>query len=300
VLGDLIETPWYVRLVGDASQAYEPEDVNSFVREVVYLRKAGEGDPPDTFVIFDDVDATAPSRMDWHLHTYGKMAVDGNRVTIVQDDAAADVTVVAPEDFAHEVLEKSLEEAGGPKPFEGAEGVTFLKLRPVEPVERGYFLSVIMPRLASESPSGTVTGVRGVNTLGARVVNGAVEDLVLFALDEPEMAADGIAAVGRSCTVRRSDGRITAAALQNGQRLSVEDTVLFQTDGCGHVVMTIGEDAVEAKLDLYDGTEMRLHAAEQPTRVLVNGKEEAFEYEAESRCVRLGRRRVQEVQILFG
>ncbi|MDP6776879.1 MAG: heparinase II/III family protein, partial [Candidatus Latescibacteria bacterium] len=94
VVSDLIDSPWYTRFVGDASQAYEPEDVNSFVREVVHLKGGEGGDPPDAFVLFDEVDATGPHQMDWHLHTYGEMSVSGNTVTVVQDEAAADVSVV--------------------------------------------------------------------------------------------------------------------------------------------------------------------------------------------------------------
>jgi hypothetical protein len=68
VIGDLIDTPWYARMVGDASMAYEPDNLTSFVREVMYLRHAGADTPPDYFVLFDDVDATGPSRYDWLLH----------------------------------------------------------------------------------------------------------------------------------------------------------------------------------------------------------------------------------------
>ena len=300
VIADLIDGPWYTRLVGDASLSYEPADVRSFVREVVYLKGGDGGRPQDTFVLFDEVDATRPCRMDWHLHTYGQMAVSGDTVTVVQDDAAADVTVVAPEAFDHGIHKKTLEEAGGPSPFDGAEGVTYIKLRPKEPVALGRFLTVLTPRRASEAQANQVNRVNGPNTLGVRISAGDVEDLVLFGLDEPEVDAEGIQGVGRTCTVRRRNGRILGAALQNGQRLSVDGTVVFEADGSGNAVVTFGEETVDVVLDLYDGTGFSVHAPRKPKRVLLDGREsKAFEYRPDTQCVYFDRRRFREVRIVL-
>jgi len=56
VVAGLVSTSWYARLINDASLAYEPSDVNSCVREAMYLRRAKDSDPPGYFVLFDDVD----------------------------------------------------------------------------------------------------------------------------------------------------------------------------------------------------------------------------------------------------
>ncbi len=299
VVAGPFETPWHARLVGDASLAYEQDDVSSFVREVIYLRRTDESAPSDYFLLFDDVDARAPARMDWLLHTYGELAVHQNCITVTQDDAAADITLLAPEAFECEVHEKPIEETGAPRPFEGAEKVRFLKLRPSEPVQRGYFLSVLAPRPASTLPSNVVTAVRGPNTLGARILHGAVEDLALFAQDPPEMDASGVSAVGRSCLVRRVNGRIADVALHNGQRLSADGDLMFETNSSGHAALTIADAEVTARLDIYDGTKLALFAPRRPVSVLADGQEQAFDHDPESRCVRFPCRRVREVRVLF-
>ena len=299
VIGDMIDSPWYTRLVGDASLAYEQDDVKSFVREVMYLRKAAPSDPSDYFVMFDDVNATAPSQIDWLLHTYGTIGVSGDTITVTQDDAAVDVSMVAPEGFVSETFEKTLDDAGVPKPFDSAEAVRYIKVRPAAPVSRARFLSVLSPRLAS-TPSGVeITPIRLPNLLGATIVSGETQDLALFALDQPAMAADGVEAVGRSCFVRRSGGRVTAAALHNGQRISADGVLLFETNSAGHAVLTFSQNLVTAKLNIYDNVTLRIHVPQRPAKVLVNGEERPFEYEPDSQCVKIEGGDLHELRIPF-
>jgi hypothetical protein len=299
IVDGLVEAPWYARVVGDASLAYDQDDVNSYVREVLYLRQADEADPPDYFVMFDDVDAAAPARMDWLLHTYGDLSVEKNRITITQDQAAVDVTMVAPERFAHEIDRKTLEEVQAPKPFEGAEAITYIKLRPVEPLQQDFFLSVMVPRRSSASSGVTVSGLREPNVLGALVVSGAAEDVSLFALDAPEISAAGVEATGRTCFVRRAGGEVQKVVLHNGQRISADGALLFETSSSGNVVLTFGKGSIEAKTALYNNVMMRIHSPKRPAKVLVNGEERDFEYEADGRCVRLDYEDVREVTIIL-
>ncbi len=299
VIGDMIDSPWYTRLVGDASLAYEQDDVKSFVREVMYLRKAAPSDPADYFVMFDDVDATAPSRIDWLLHTYGSIGVSGDTITITQGDAAVEVKMVAPEGFASETFEKTLEDAGVPKPFGSAEAVRYIKVRPAEPVSRGRFLSVLSPRLASALSGAEITPLRLPNLLGAAIVSGGTNDLALFALGQPQMSANGVEAVGRSCFVRRAGGQVTAAALHNGQRISADGVLLFETNSAGHAVLTFSQNLVTAKLSIYDNVTLRIHVPQRPAKVLANGEERPFEYEPDSQCVKIEGGALHEVRIPF-
>ncbi len=299
VIGDLLDAGWYARLMGDASLAYHQGDVRSFVREVMYLRHAAEGDPPDYFVVFDDVDATHPARLDWLLHTYGDLVASGDTITIAQDGAAVDVTMVAPSRLQYEIASKTLEEARSPKPFEGAERMKYVKVSPSDPVQRGHFLAVLAPRRASDAPSVAVQRIETPGLLGAVVSSGSVRDCALFALDAPHIRADGTEAIGRSCLVRRTDGRVTAAALQGGQRLSADGALLFETDGCGHLALAFTEEAVDATLDLYDAHWVRLRCAKPPRLVLVNGQEGEFKYEADRDSVRLDGYDIGEVRVLF-
>jgi hypothetical protein len=302
VVSDLVEAPWYARVLGDASLAYDQDDVRSFIREVMYLRQTGEQDPPDYFVLFDDADATAPSALDWMLHTYGEIKVDGDRVTITQDEVAADVTMVAPQKFTYETLERPLEDSGSESPFEGATSLRFIKLRPAEPAQRSYFLSVIAPRDTSVAPDDNlaVSAVRGDNTLGAKAVRGDIEDVALFALDQPQINGAGITSVGRTCFVRRANGKVAGMTLHDGESVSADGAILFETDSGSDAVITFGEKSIDAQLSIYDCRYVRLHADRKPTKVLVNGREREFEYEPDSQTVRVtGNLQTAEVKVLF-
>jgi hypothetical protein len=307
IVADLVDTPWYARMVGDASLAYERDNLTSFVREVMYLRASsaraglrhvGETTPPDYFVMFDDIETPAPSRVDWLLHTYGNVASAGNTLTITQNDAAVDVTLIAPERFSSEVKETKLADIQVPEPFDGASAVKTIKLTPPEDGSRTFFLSVLGPRAVSAAPL-AVTPVRAANVLGAEIASADSHDLALFALDEPSIRAKDVEAVGRSCFVRTSGGRVRAAVLHKGQRLSVGGVLLFETNSAGHAALTFGDDGVEAKLDVYDSNQVRIHVDRAPARVLVNGKERPFEYEADARCIKSSYFATREVRVIY-
>ncbi len=87
--------------------------------------------------------------------------------------------------------------------------------------------------------------------------------------------------------------------LHNGQRISAGGALLFETDSAGHAVLTFGDDGVEAKLDVYDGVKLRIHVDRAPTKVLVNGEEQPFTYEAEASCVSLDCYRARQVRIQY-
>jgi hypothetical protein len=278
--------------------------------------------------MLDDVEAPstslgagpAASRIDWLLHTYGDAKLSGNTLTVTQDQAAVDLTLLSPEKFAWEVNEKSFEETDVPRPFDQAKSIKTIKFRPrPRPVADGsapghplasrvFYLSVLVPRPSSDPAPATVTPVRQPNVLGAEVTSGATKDLALFALDAPEMSANGVEAVGRTCFVRTSGGRLLAAALHKGQRLSVGGVLVFETNSyggrrhaapAGHAVISFGDDGVEARLDVYDSNQVRIHVDRAPARVLVDGKERPFEYEEESRCVKLRYFNVHGVSIRY-
>jgi hypothetical protein len=284
MVGGDVATSWYTRLVGDASLAYEPSDVRSFVREVMYLRHAEATDPADYFVMFDDVTATHSVRMDWMLHTYGDITTSGRTFTIAQDDAAVDVTMAAPEEFVVENHEKSLEEIKAPKPFDAASAFRYIKLRPTQPSDHEHFVSVLAPRLASSPSSVSVTPIRLPGLLGATIDSGGTQDVALFALDQPQITAAGVEATGRSCFVRRSGGQVAAAALHRGMRLVVDGVLLLENGSIGNAALRFTETVVTGKVDLYDGVPVRVHVSRRPTQVLIDGEEHPFEYDPERQC----------------
>ena len=222
VLGGWLESPW-VRAAGRRRlDDVRSADVKSFVREVLCLRQTGLGQPSDYYLVFDDVVATKPLPMDWHLHTFGRMTLTGSRVEIVQDSAAADVTVLAPEQFDARVLSKSFDETGIRKPFETATADTFLKLRPAQPSARAAFLAAIDVRPAARERVGQATAIRLENGVGVRRLEGDYRDVVLFAIEQPELEADGVSLTGRTCFVRRGPQGITAVAIHGGSKLAVD------------------------------------------------------------------------------
>ena len=299
IVAGLVDAPWYARVVGDASLAYEKDNLSSFVREVMYLRHASADAPPDYFVMLDDIESPAPSRTDWLLHTYGDASFSGNTLTVTQNEAAVDLTLVSPEKLTHEVSEKNLRDIQVPTPFEGASTVKTIKLHTPDPASRAFYLSVLVPRPSSDPAPATVTPVRQPNVLGAEVTSGATKDLALFALDAPEMSANGVEAVGRTCFVRTSGGRVRGAVIHNGQRLSAGGMLLFETTSAGQAVVTFGDDGVEAKLDMYDSDQVRLHVDRAPAKVVIDGKERAFEYDQATKCVTLKYYGIHEVDIRY-
>jgi hypothetical protein len=299
IVAGLVNAPWYARIVGDASLAYEKDNLTSFVRETMYLRHADAAAPPDYFVMLDDIETPKPSQIDWLLHTYGDAKFASNVLTVTQDDAAVDVTLISPEKLSFEVSEKNLEEIQTPKPFDSVETVKILKFRPAEQASRTFFLSVLSPRAASAAPPLTVTPVRQPNVLGAEIASGGTRDLALFALDAPSISANGVEVVGRSCFVRTAGGRVQGAVLHSGQRLSKDGALLFETNSCGQALITFGDDAVDVKLDLYDNDELRVHVDRTPKKVIVDGKERAFEYENEKQCVRVNAWGIHTVRVEY-
>ncbi len=296
VVDDLMDAGWYARVIADGSLAYDPEDVNGFVREVLYLRHLGGGSPTDYLVMFDDVDATGPMPMDWLLHTYGALSVNGNRATLTQGAAAAEVVFVSPKSFRCHVVEKNVaEDTGAPIAFDGAETLRYLKLRPEHESSRGVFVTVIAPRKANEKTSLTAEAICTDNTSGVRVTRNDGVDRALFALNAPEIHAEGIRAEGSTCFVRRVGDQIMGAALHNGQRLEVDGQVLVETDGFGHAVLKVDAHVTEVVVDLIGSSTVRFYVDHRPLRVVVDGHEQPFEYDVDSRCVAMSAGRGRQV-----
>ena len=241
-----------------------------------------------------------PSRIDWLLHTYGEVQTTDHGLTVTQDEAAVEVTLVAPERLTSEVTEQSFEEAGVPKPFDTAQSVKTITFRPTDPTARAFFLSVLSPRAAA-SPGAPGDRRRCTTTTPSARTSprAAILDRACFARDEPTISGNGLEAIGRSAFVRTSDGQVLGAALHNGQRLWADGTLLFETDSFGHVVLTYTDTGVEAKLSLYNPQWAKLHVAKPPAKVWMNGQEQAYEYEAASGCVTVKGGRINEVRVQY-
>ncbi len=302
LIGSVTDTPWYTRMVADATLAYEQADVKSALREVIYLRQSAPRDPDDYFIVFDDVNATRPVRMDWLLHTYGDLKVSGKTFTITQDDAAVDVTMALPLGLGVETFEKKLADMA-PQPFPSADTLRYLKAHPTDPVEHGYFVSVLAPRAASTPSSARVTPLSGLNVVGATVEMGATRDVALFALDEPEMSSDTsggtVGVIGRTCFVRWSGGRLSALALHSGQKVTINGAVIVDSPSAGDATLTFTDTAITGRVRLGGGEGVRIHVPSRPVKVLAGGREQAFEYDPDAECIELSGLSGRDIEILL-
>ena len=113
------------------------------------------------------------------------------------------------------------------------------------------------------------------------------------------MKGAGLEAIGRSAFVRTSGGRLLGAALHKGQRLTADGALLFETDSFAHAVLTFTASGVEAKLSVYDPRWVRIHVDRRPAKVLVDGKDRPFEYDATAQYVQVACSRVREVRVQY-
>jgi|GEM_PF-822516 len=81
--------------VGDASQAYA-KPLKTFRRAVLFIR-------PSTYIIYDELAASAPSVYGWLLNVFQEPEIheDGNRMTIEQADVRMSVETLLPEEVTY-------------------------------------------------------------------------------------------------------------------------------------------------------------------------------------------------------
>ena len=292
------DTPWYSHFTADASAAYDPVDVTSNVREVMYARSVDGS--PEYFVVFDDLLTTAALPVDWIAHTFGDLAVNGSAITITQADAAADVTVLAPAAFTHEFGRKTLEELRVPERRGADEADFFVKVRPATASEATRFLIVIAPRSATDPPTVVAEALHGEGFLGARITHGNTVDVALFALEAPQLSAEGIELTGRSCFVRRTNGQLTAYAVEQGEALTVDGQVAFAGGrGGGQIATQYDPDGASIAARLDGAAGKSLWVARPPEMCLIDGREAAFEYDADTETVRIPPRHLRTARIAY-
>jgi len=84
--------PEYMYVAGDCTQAYAATKLESWVRQVVFLR-------PDTFVIFDRVVSTRPDyKKTWLLHSRFEPQIEGSTFTIANGDGRLIVQSLLPQE----------------------------------------------------------------------------------------------------------------------------------------------------------------------------------------------------------
>jgi hypothetical protein len=297
VMGGLVQAPWYARIVGDASLAYDQNNVSSYVREALYLRKLNTQDPPDYLVFFDDLSTPVPAKATWWFHTYGKISDGGNHFTITQNDVAADLTFITPNRLTGTISFLNIEEAGVDHP-RNCDGINTLALEQAQPEKKSYLVSVIIPTWGNSPSEMKVVPIQDHNILGATIQWGQTTDLATFALADPSITTAGITALGRSCFVRKQGSLVTKAALQQGKKLVAYGRLLFESDTSGNITSSWSDGMIDVGLELYNPTWIRIYAPAIPTHVLVDDEEVPFEYTDQEHYVMLSvTRKTRKVQI---
>lgn len=122
----------------DASKAYGAR-LERFSRHVVYLR-------PDVFVLFDDVVAAKPCRVESLLHTLGRVEVKGAWLSFEDQEAALFAKVLSPAKYTHSLCD------GTPQRPERMD--RFVRFGPAEPMKQIRFLLAMRPVERRTLPDG--------------------------------------------------------------------------------------------------------------------------------------------------
>ena len=91
--------PEYLYVAGDCTKAYAETKLESWIRQIVFLR-------PDTFVIFDRVVSTKPEyKKTWLLHSVREPKIDGRTFTIQNGDGRLVVQSLLPQEQTVQAIE---------------------------------------------------------------------------------------------------------------------------------------------------------------------------------------------------
>lgn len=202
----------YDYVEGEAAPAYGGR-LDRFRRQVVHSR-------PGVFVIYDDLVAKRPSTYQWLLHSFDKMEVSGNRISVRRNHASLDAVVLLPENVEMSLTDKYDPEPevvdSAPRRYKNSWHLTAATPRPHK---SGCFLSVLMvAKKGNENQLPTPKVLEGNGCLATRLTypDGAEETIAFrTGSDGPIDCADlhtdaRVAAVGRDASgkvVRRLEIR---------------------------------------------------------------------------------------------
>jgi hypothetical protein len=137
------------------------------------------------------------------------------------------------------------------------------------------------------------------NGVGVQRIEGRYRDVALFAIEQPEVAAEGISAVGRTCFVRRGPPGIVGAALHGGNRLTVDGQVILASQLAGDLLANFGPAAIDVVSQQYDSHWIEVFSPQPPAKVIADGKPQPAVYDAARRLVRIEGYCPRRVQIML-
>lgn len=256
----------------------------------------------DAILIFDDLLAHEAGRYDWLLHYagtvnhQGQQGQQGNEVTLTNGPAKAVVRFMFPEQL-------NVREEPGLAERNPDQKQMYLSFSPATPAREQKFITAILPEVNGQSPP-ELELLRGPEMLGVRlrragqitdvylnlqadgrrmhlncnnVIDGWETDAYLLALTRPATSQTSTPqTVSRyfvsAGSYLRKDGEVVLDSLS-------QVTALFQAGKQMEVVLQ-GQELIEASL----------YCPAKPARLLLNGQEAKYSYDAKAKLARLRRR----------
>ncbi len=266
----------------------------------------------DVILIIDDVEAFHPGQFEWLLHYAGKAVRRGLDLTVTQNAASIIVRPLFPEPFPDAGLptdypeKMRLVEKTGLKDHEPDVKDSYYALVPAELTRRTKFITAItLVTEANQAALPSLERLEGTNLEGVRIRQGGVTTDVRLNL----LADNRIRHRNANTEYNgwETDAYLTALTYPNGANPADPEAVTryFIADGSylrrEHTVLldslskvyTTWQTAAPGRLDVVLSGQpvmhVRIHAAQPPAEVRVNGQVATSQYEAESQDVLISR-----------
>jgi len=178
-IASFFASPVFDCLEGDASGAYDPEQLTRFTRRIAYLK-------PDCFLLFDEIEAAEPHDFQWLLHTdaAGQYLIGAAGPPLGVPLPALDMAIVKPR---ARLQVGTLAPAGAQvtlTQYPGTEGEypPYLSVSPPEQQQTARFLAVLRPVSHEASPGyrPLAASLDSVRASGGEVVPMPDYEAVLF------------------------------------------------------------------------------------------------------------------------
>jgi hypothetical protein len=277
---DAITSGFYDAVSSDLTPVYQGR-LNRYTRRIVFVK-------PHYFLVFDDLTVNGePAKFDWLLHlpdrsrlttTPGLALYKANKAALAVRTLAPTAAAVTVRDghLPYATFATSTPKTVPPQPV-------FLDIQTAQPAAASQFLVALVPARTSEdarSITNQMTAISDRGYAGIRVQRGAERDLVMFrtgASNDMARSQDYVtdAAVW---AVTQSGDRLKMFAAQQAHSFGREGRRLFESDTAASLAANYSENVIEAACDAAAETTLQLFTGAKPSRVWLNGRDAAINF----------------------